>query len=89
MLPRGRRLRLFVNGGLKSSDCQGSTRIMALWSLQRSFALLIWQRWSARRDNRNLQWRFVLGVLDAAGVRTEGFRVHPDRLKRELAVERQ
>ncbi len=48
------------------------------------FALLIWQRWSARRDNRNLQWRFVLGVLDAAGVGIEGFRVHPDRLKREL-----
>jgi hypothetical protein len=48
------------------------------------FALLIWQRWSARRDNRNLQWRFVLGVLDAAGVGTEGFRVNPVRLKREL-----
>jgi len=55
--------------------------LMVITSL---FALLIWQRWSTRRDNRNLQWRFVLGVLDAAGVGTEGFRVNPDRLKREL-----
>jgi hypothetical protein len=48
------------------------------------FALLIWQRWSSRRDNRTLQWKFVLAVLDVAGVGAEGFRVNPGRLMREL-----
>jgi hypothetical protein len=55
-----------------------------LMTITSIYALLIWQRWSLRRDNRTLQWKFVLVVLDVAGVGTEGFRAHPDRLKREL-----
>jgi hypothetical protein len=47
-------------------------------------ALLMWQRWSVRRHNRTRQWQFVLGVLEAAGVGTEGFRINPARLKGEL-----
>jgi hypothetical protein len=55
-----------------------------LMTITSIYALLIWQRWSSRRDNRTLQWQFVLAVLDAAGVGTEGFRAHPGLLKREL-----